>query len=63
MNEVLRLLDRVLKKRGYSIKKHPEYNLLPLKSFEGFAEQKKVYDSFSYKSESEPDNTNKLEIY
>jgi len=63
MNEVLRLLDRVLKKRGYSIKKHPEYNLLPLKDFAGFSTQKKVYDTFGSNSEVKLDNTNKLEVY
>jgi hypothetical protein len=47
MNEVLRLLDRLLKKSGYSIKKHSEYNLLPLKDFKGFEKQKKVYDVFN----------------
>ena len=50
MNEVLRILDRILKKQGYSIKKHPQYNLLPLKNFEGFSDQKLVY--------SELDNAN-----
>jgi glycosyl transferase family 2 len=62
MNEVLRLLDRVLKKQGYSIKKHPEYNLLPLKQPEGFAEQKKVYDAFNSNNEAKLDNTNKIEV-
>ncbi len=62
MNEVLRSLDRVLKKRGYSIKKHPEYNLLPLKSFEGFTEQKNIYDSFASNSNLKPDNTDGLEV-
>lgn len=62
MNEILRLLDRVLKKQGYSIKKHPEYNLLPLESFEGFKSQKKVYDTFNFKSEEAPANINKLEV-
>ncbi len=62
MNEVLRLLDRVLKKQGYSIKKHAEYNLLPLKEFEGYASQKKAYDSFSSNSNANSDNTDKLEI-
>ncbi len=62
MNEVLRFFDRVLKKQGYSIKKHLEYNLLPLKEFEGYASQKKVYDSFSSNSKAKPDNTDKLEV-
>ena len=46
MNEVLRVLDRFLKKRGYKIKKHHEFNLSPLKNFEGLIDQKKVYDTF-----------------
>ncbi|MEO1925179.1 MAG: hypothetical protein ABGY08_04200 [Gammaproteobacteria bacterium] len=62
MNEVLRLLDRVLKKQGYSIKKHPEYNLLPLKQIEHFSEQKNVYDAFDSKHAIAFDNTNKLVI-
>lgn len=62
MNEILRLLDRILKKQGYSIKKHPEYNLLPLKNFDGFPEQKNVYDPFNSKQATILDNTNKLVI-
>jgi hypothetical protein len=62
MNEVLRLLDRVLKKQGYSIKKHPQYNLLPLKNFEDLAGQNKVYEAFNSNSETKPDNINKLEV-
>lgn len=62
MNEVLRLLDRVLKKQGYSIKKHPEYNLLPLKKFADLSEQKQVYDAFNANGDAALDNTNKLEV-
>ena len=62
MNEVLRLLDRILKKQGYSIKKHREYNLLPLKEFNDFAAQKKVYDVFNSNSNEKSDNVDKLEI-
>jgi Glycosyl transferase family 2 len=62
MNEALRLLDRMLKKQGYSIKKHPEYNLAPLKVFEGFSTQQKVYDSFNSNCKNEPANINKLEV-
>ncbi len=62
MNEILRLLDRVLKKQGYSIKKHPEYNLLPLKEFDSFATQKKVYDSFNSKCNEKPSDVNTLII-
>ncbi len=62
MNEFLRLLDRVLKKKGYSIKKHPEYNLLPLKSFDGFSDQKTAYNVFNSKNEQEPANLSKLEV-
>ncbi len=47
MNEVLRILDRLLKHKGYTIKKHPEYNLLPLKNFENFSAQKKIYNVFN----------------
>ena len=47
MNEVLRILDRLLKHKGYTIKKHPEYNLLPLKNFENFPAQQKIYNVFN----------------
>lgn len=47
MNEILRILDRILKKQGYTIKKHHEFNLSPLKSFKGNEAQEKVYDNFS----------------
>jgi glycosyl transferase family 2 len=62
MNEVLRILDRMLKKRGYSIKKHPEYNLLPLKDFDNFAEQKLIYESFNSNYTPKKDNLDKLEV-
>jgi glycosyl transferase family 2 len=62
MNEVLRLLDRMLKKQGYSIKKHPEYNLLPLKEFDGYSRQEKVYDALNTGPDKNLDNVNKLEI-
>jgi hypothetical protein len=62
MNELLRVLDRALKKHGYSIKKHPEYNLLPLKNFGGFPEQKNIYDSFNSNADKKVANTNKLEV-
>ncbi len=65
MNEALRLLDKFLKKRGYAIKKHPEYNLLPLKNFEGFDDQKSIYESFNAYNAAglkNPDNVDKLEI-
>ncbi len=63
MNEALRILDRLLKKRGYSIKRHPQYNLLPLKNFNNLEAQKKVYESFSSNKDFECDNTDKIEIY
>jgi hypothetical protein len=62
MNEALRLLDRLLKKQGYSIKKHPEYNLLPLKVFDGFSTQEKVYNAFNSKHQDKSANINKLEV-
>jgi len=62
MNEVLRILDRLLKKQGYSIKKHPEYNLLPLKDFGDFSEQKRIYESFNSNNKPRQDNLDKLEI-
>jgi glycosyl transferase family 2 len=62
MNEVLRLLDRVLKKQGYSIKRHPQYNLLPLKSFDDLAEQKTVYDALNSENDNKSDNVNRLEV-
>lgn len=62
MNEVLRLLDRVLKTQGYSIKKHPQYNLLPLKNFEGFSDQKIAYDSLNKDSKENKANVNRLEV-
>lgn len=62
MNEVLRLLDKVLKKRGYAIKKHPQYNLLPLKNLENFPDQKIAYDCLNKENKEKPANINKLEI-
>lgn len=62
MNEVLRLLDRVLKKQGYSIKKHPDYNLLPLKDFDGFNRQEKVYDAFNSNVSATEDSVDKLHV-
>jgi hypothetical protein len=62
MNEVLRILDRLLKRQGYTIKQHSEYNLLPLKDFAGFTEQKKVYESFNSNVNPGQDNLEKLEI-
>lgn len=47
MNEVLRIFDKLLKHKGYTIKKHPEHNLLPLKNFENFPVQKKIYNVFN----------------
>ena len=62
MNEVLRLLDKVLKKQGYSIKKHPEYNLLPLMSFEGFSDQELAYNKFNSKKQKINSEVKKLEV-
>jgi hypothetical protein len=63
MNEVLRLLDRILKKQGYAIKKHPQYNLLPLNNFEGFADQNLAYDSLNSVQNKSTANVNRLEVY
>ncbi len=62
VNEFLRILDRFLKKQGYSIKKHPEYNLLPLQDFNNLTEQKRVYESFNSNDKPKQDNLEKLEI-
>jgi hypothetical protein len=62
MNEVLRLLDRVLKRQGYSIKKHPQYNLLPLKDFKSFPGQKQVYEALNSEKKEKSANVNKLEV-
>lgn len=62
MNEVLRILDKVLKKRGYAIKKHPEYNLLPLKNMDGFNDQKRIYASFNSDKKDSSNNVSKLEV-
>jgi hypothetical protein len=65
MNEVLRILDRILKKRGYAIKKHPEYNLLPLKNTGEFLDQEKIYESFNsdVKADlSDSSNVNTLQV-
>lgn len=47
MNEVLRILDRLLKKSGYTIKKQPEYNLLPLKDFSNLSLLQNAYEKFN----------------
>ena len=65
MNEVLRILDKILKKRGYAIKKHPEYNLLPLKNLDGFNDQERIYASFNSVNKGDSSNSNnvgKLEV-
>lgn len=61
MNELLRVLDKVLKKQGYSIKKHPQYNLLPIKNAEEFSQQKKVYESFNSNKKHDPENKDDIE--
>ncbi|HIF51198.1 MAG TPA: hypothetical protein EYQ42_06710 [Thiotrichaceae bacterium] len=62
MNEVLRILDRVLRKRGYTIKKHSEYNLLPLKDFSKLDSQKKAYDAFNSPEKFNQSNLGELTI-
>ena len=60
MNEVLRILDRVLKKHGYAIKKHPEYNLLPLKDFSDYQQQANTYEKFNSNKNQSLENIDKL---
>ncbi len=62
MNEVFRVLNRVLKKCGYAIKKHSEYNLLPLKDFNSLTDQEKAYDVFSSHTKTTPSNTDVLTV-
>jgi glycosyl transferase family 2 len=60
MNEMLRLFDRMLKKQGYAIKKHSEYNLWPLKNLDGFNDLKKVYEDFNSVKSTTGSNVDKL---
>ena len=63
MNNALRILDKLLKKRGYTIKKHPKYNLLPLKNFQNNPLLKKAYDTFDKKEKTIlSDNISNLNI-
>jgi len=62
MNDVLRILDRLLKKHGYAIKKHHEYNLLPLKDFNNLVNQEKVYKTFNSNNKNRQSNIDELEI-
>ena len=63
MNDALRILDKLLKKKGYAIKKHPEHNLLPLKNFQNNSHIKGVYDAFDKKKEPSLNNdVSKLNI-
>jgi glycosyl transferase family 2 len=62
MNEVLRILDRALKKSGYTIKKHSEYNLLPLHNFNELVHQKKTYDAFNSHEKKGSSNLDSLTI-
>ena len=52
MNEVLRVLEKIFKKSGYTIKKHPKYNLLPLKDYQNNPLLKNVYDSFDNREQT-----------
>ena len=61
MNEFLRIIDRLLKKYGYAIKKHPQYNLLPLEDFKGFEDLKTVY-SLADNIKEKKDKIDNLEI-
>tara|TARA_R110002072_G_scaffold21902_5_gene77205 strand:- start:34162 stop:35103 length:942 start_codon:yes stop_codon:yes gene_type:complete len=60
MNEVLRILDKLIKKQGYAIKKHPEYNLLPIKN-NGFDDQNKIYESFNSSNKNNLDNSDNID--
>jgi Glycosyl transferase family 2 len=62
MNEVLRILDRLLKRYGYTIKKQPEFNLSPLKDFTGLEDQKKVYDIFNSSQTKSESNIESLTV-
>ncbi len=63
MNDLLRIVDRLLKKGGYVIKKHSEYNLLPLENFQNNPLLKGVYDVFDKKEKTTlSDDVSKLNI-
>ena len=63
MNEVLRLLDRVLKRSGYAIKKHPQLNLLPLADFKGHEDVANTYKLLNSNSKNKStDNVSSVEI-
>ena len=62
MNDVLRLLDRMLRKQGYAIKKHSDYNLVPLKDFDGFTSQKNTYVNFNSGPKEKRDRLDRLII-
>ncbi len=52
MNDVLRILDRLLKKGGYAIKKHSAYNLLPIENFQNNSLLDGLYDFFDKKNKT-----------
>ena len=63
MNDVLRVLDRLLKKGGYAIKKHSAYNLLPIENFQNNSLLKGVYDVFDKKEKiTLSDDVSKLNV-
>ena len=63
MNDLLRILDKLLKKGGYTIKKHSAYNVLPLKNFKNNLFLKKTYESFNKKNKPIlDDNLSKLNV-
>ena len=62
MNDALRILDKLLKKSGYAIKKHFEYNLLPLSNFKNYTEQEAVYKTFDAPKNNSESSIDKLEI-
>ncbi len=62
MNDALRILDKLLRKSGYVIKKHFEYNLLPLNEFRNYSDQKNVYETFNKNKNEKESNIGDLEI-
>ena len=63
MNDVLKILDRLLKKKGYVIKKHSEYNLLPLQNLQNNPSLKMTYEAFDKKEKTAiSDNVSRLNI-
>ena len=63
MNDALKILDKLLKKKGYAIKKHSEYNLLPLKNSQNNPSLKMTYEAFDKKENTNrSDNVSRLDV-